>query len=242
MNNTAASSHQSFVSNEKKERLIASIISVSLPGIGQLYRKRWGTGIFIFLFFFLSIWFLKIIWTGFNYWFLGILFAWIIIWIANIIDAYKGPFYLSSPCEDGCPAGIRVSEYIALIANNKFEEAYKVIAKETPFVATLGRICTAPCEEKCSRQGIESPIAIRYLKRAISEYAGNKIIRYPASSIQHPAKVAVIGGGPAGLTCAYELRKKGYNITVFEKEKEIGGMLRFSIPEYRLPKDELTGK
>ncbi|MDD5528586.1 MAG: FAD-dependent oxidoreductase [bacterium] len=226
-----------------KKRLIAGILSI-IPGLGQLYRKRWGAGIFIFLLFFLSIWFLRMIWTGFNPWFIGILFAWFIIWVANIIDAYKGPFYLSSPCEDGCPAHVRVSEYVSLLANNNFDEAYKVISNVTPFVGTLSRICPAPCEAKCSRKGIESPIAIRQLKRAISEYATQKIIpnSNPLEADQNlkSKKIAVIGGGPAGLTCAYELRKKGYAVTIFEKEKEMGGMLRISIPEYRLPKDALS--
>ncbi|MFA5033090.1 MAG: FAD-dependent oxidoreductase [bacterium] len=225
-----------------KKRLIAGVLSI-IPGLGQLYRKRWGAGIFIFLLFFLSIWFLKMIWTGFNPWFIGILFAWFIIWVANIIDAYKGPFYLSSPCEDGCPAHVRVSEYVSLLANNKFDDAYKVIANVTPFVGTLGRICPAPCEAKCARKGIESPLAIRRLKRAISEYASTGVRITPILKVKdqnlQSKKVAVIGGGPAGLTCAYELRKKGYAVTIFEKEKEMGGMLRISIPEYRLPKDVL---
>ncbi|MDD2889703.1 MAG: FAD-dependent oxidoreductase [bacterium] len=225
-----------------KKRLIAGVLSI-IPGLGQLYRKRWGAGIFIFLLFFLSIWFFKMIWTGFNPWFIGILFAWFIIWVANIIDAYKGPFYLSSPCEDGCPAHVRVSEYVSLLANNKFDDAYKVIANVTPFVGTLGRICPAPCEAKCSRKGIESPLAIRRLKRAISEYASTSVRITPILKVKdqnlQSKKVAVIGGGPAGLTCAYELRKKGYAVTIFEKEKEMGGMLRISIPEYRLPKDVL---
>lgn len=222
-----------------KERLTAGIISFFLPGFGQLYRKRWGTGIFIILLFVLSIWFFKIIWTGFNGWFWGVLLGWFVIWLANIIDAYKGPFYLSSPCEDACPGNVRVSEYVALTANNDFDNAYKVVANVTPFVSTLGRICPAPCEDKCSRKGIESPIAIRYIKKSIGEYAANKTIVQSKISNSQSRKVAVIGGGPAGLTCAYELRKKGYQVTVFEKEKEPGGMLKACIPEYRLPTEIL---
>ena len=222
---------------EQKRRIIAALLSTIIAGAGQLYRKRYAAGIVFMLVFFSSIFFFKIVWAGFNYAFFAVLLAWIVLWMVNIIDAYKGPFCESAPCEDACPAGIKTLDYITLVACNKFDDAYKSILKKTPFIGTLGRICHAPCEDKCSRSGIDDAIAIRYIKRSLELRVKSLELKDESSESKTQKKIAVIGGGPCGLTCAYELRKKGHSVSVFESEKELGGMLIQCIPEYRLPGD-----
>jgi NADPH-dependent glutamate synthase beta subunit-like oxidoreductase/TM2 domain-containing membrane protein YozV len=216
---------------ERKRRIVALFLSAIIVGAGQLYRKRYLAGIVFLLIAVSSAVFLKIIWSGFNYSFIGVIAAWIILWAVNVIDAYKGPFIETAPCEDACPVGIGASDYVALVAANRFDDARSVILRQTPFVGTLGRICPAPCETKCSRSGTDTSIAIRHLKRVISDVTTPPDFQPPS----RPGRVAVIGGGPCGLTCAYDLRCKGYEVSVFEKEETLGGMLTQCIPEFRLP-------
>lgn len=141
-----------------------------------------------------------------------------------------------SECSKACPAGINVKTYINLIANRKFEEAVDVIRQANPFPAICGRVCTRPCETNCEHGKKGDPVSIRALKRFASDY---ELVRRPVTiepcNIIYKEKIAVIGAGPAGLTAAVDLVNLGYPVTVFEAEKEAGGMLRYGIPTYRLP-------
>jgi NADH-quinone oxidoreductase subunit F len=144
---------------------------------------------------------------------------------------------ISSACQHTCPLGQDVSCYIGLIAQEKFDEAIKIVHKENPFPAICGRVCHHPCELKCRAGEVNEPIAIRSLKRFLADYEqgqGIKIEEKPKK--KRAEKVAIIGSGPGGLTCAYYLALEGYQVTVFEALSVIGGMLRVGIPEYRLPK------
>ena len=139
-------------------------------------------------------------------------------------------------CTKACPAGINVKAYVKLIANRKFEEAIEVIREANPFPAVCGRVCTRPCEDTCELGVYGDSIPIRALKRYASDYelARRSIVIEPCEII-YKEKIAIIGAGPAGLTAAVDLIKLGYPVTVFEAEKEPGGMLRYAIPPYRLP-------
>ena len=140
-----------------------------------------------------------------------------------------------APCTLTCPAGINVQGYVALIAKRKYGEALSVIREKVPFPGVLGRICPAPCEEECNRKLLEEPLAIRVLKRFAADMVKDEL---PAPEIEEKeARVAIIGSGPAGLTCAYYLRREGYQVTVFESLPVVGGMLYVGIPQYRLPKN-----
>ena len=136
------------------------------------------------------------------------------------------------------PIGMEIPSYVALIRAQRFDDAYKVLKRTNPFPSVCGRVCGHPCQFKCRRAQLDEPLAIKNLKRFITDYANPpKVGPYPTTRAE---KIAVIGAGPAGLTAALELKKRGYAVTVFEELPEAGGMLRWGIPAYRLPRDILN--
>jgi len=141
-----------------------------------------------------------------------------------------------SPCRDACPAGQRVQGYIALIHEERYEDAMRVIKEDNPFPGICGRICNHRCEDACNRGLIDEPINIRALKRFVTDkvYATPRQPREPAERL-YDQEVAIIGAGPCGLTAAQDLAQLGYEVTVFEALPVAGGMLRVGVPEYRLP-------
>ena len=143
-----------------------------------------------------------------------------------------------SACQHACPAGIDVPNYVAAIASGKYEKAVAIIRERNPFPAVCGRICIHPCELKCRRGELDEPVAIRSLKRYATDWYFDHIPKpkkpFPVDKDQ---RVAVVGGGPAGLTCAYFLARMGYRVTVFEAQSVAGGMLEIAIPEFRLPRE-----
>ena len=143
------------------------------------------------------------------------------------------------PCAAACPAGIDVPGYVRLIAQGKPEEAYKLILEKVPFPGILGRVCMHPCETKCRRGEVNQPVAICGLKRYAAEKSEESFKAAADVKENTGRKVAVIGSGPAGLTAAFYLRKKGYEVTVFEAREKAGGMMRYGIPSYRLPEEVL---
>ena len=141
-------------------------------------------------------------------------------------------------CRATCPAGVNVEGYVALIAQRKFKEAYELIRQRVPFPGVLGRVCFHPCENECERGDVDKPIAICALKRFVADYMMKQPQEKPASTPKkYTEKIAIIGAGPAGLSVAHELVRAGYPVTVFERMPEPGGMMRYGIPYYRLPKD-----
>jgi len=153
---------------------------------------------------------------------------------------YKEPVQ-EAPCKSACPAGIDVSRYVRLIAEGKFDESLAVIREKIPFPSVCGRVCFHPCEDKCNANHLDGPIAICALKRFVAERP-EAVVKEPPSVKATGKKVAVVGSGPAGLTAAYYLTKRGHAATVFEAEAEAGGMMRWGIPDYRLPKDILAAE
>ncbi len=141
-----------------------------------------------------------------------------------------------SPCTSTCPAGVDASGYIRLIKNGKYQEAIDLIRQKNPLPSICGRICTHECENECTLISSGNPIAIRELKKYVTEWEIKKGLDKEINEFSADAKkVAIIGSGPAGLSAAYYLAKKGYQPTIFEKSDKIGGMLRLGIPQFRLP-------
>ena len=143
-----------------------------------------------------------------------------------------------APCMTTCPAGINVQGYVQLIGQGKYREAVQLIMERLPLPGVLGRVCPHPCETQCRRAEIDTAVAIRNLKRFAADQVDLSELPLPDIT-ERKEKVAVVGSGPAGLTVAYYLRLKGYQITVFEALEVLGGMLRVGIPDYRLPPDAL---
>ncbi|MFC1614383.1 FAD-dependent oxidoreductase [Gemmatimonadota bacterium] len=145
--------------------------------------------------------------------------------------------YLVAPCDYACPFHVPAQAYVRLVAQERFEEAYEQITGKNPLQYVCGYVCNFPCEDACSRGVKDEPIRIRAIKRFVMDLAEREGWKPKVDQAEpHGTKVAVIGSGPAGLTAAHELASAGYEVTVFEREKLLGGMLRYGIPEFRLPR------
>jgi NADH-quinone oxidoreductase subunit F len=145
-----------------------------------------------------------------------------------------------SPCQHTCPIEMDIPAYITLIRTERFEDAYRVLLQTNPFPSVCGRVCDHKCQSKCRRGKMDEPIAIKFLKRFITDNAPRPKIEPVA--VTRKEKIAVVGAGPAGLTAARDLALRGYKVTVFEELATAGGMLRWAIPSYRLPRNILDGE
>lgn len=154
---------------------------------------------------------------------------------ANRAEKFSLDHSLMPPCQAACPLHMDVREYVDLVAQGRIMEALQVIRSNNPFPSICAYVCTHPCEDACRRSQVDKPVAIRALKRFAVEFGGDRMIQAEAETTHHE-KIAIVGSGPAGMACAYYLRKLGYPVTIFEAHSELGGMLRAGIPQYRLPR------
>ncbi|MCK5245932.1 FAD-dependent oxidoreductase, partial [Candidatus Bipolaricaulota bacterium] len=171
-------------------------------------------------------------------------------------QAYPNAFAIdkqgSAPCRNTCPAGVNVQGFVALLAEGRFDEALDVYRRRNPFPATCGRICTHPCQDACNRCEVDESLSIRDLHRFLADREMKLALEQPDAFVARKSeeeelvgrgaarKVAIVGSGPAGLTCAWDLAHQGYAPVVFESLPVAGGMLRVGIPRYRLPIDVLN--
>lgn len=146
---------------------------------------------------------------------------------------------VSSPCNANCPAGNDVEGFVYLIGQGKWEEALALLRETNPLPGVTGRVCNSPCEQACTRGKLDGSVSVRALERALADFGEKKRDQTAPIRPQHKEKVAIIGSGPAGLSCAYHLTRQGFRCVVFEQKAEVGGILRYGIPSYRLPKDIL---
>jgi NADPH-dependent glutamate synthase beta subunit-like oxidoreductase/NAD-dependent dihydropyrimidine dehydrogenase PreA subunit len=147
---------------------------------------------------------------------------------------------LRAPCQAACPVGTNAGLYVGLIAEGRYEEALQVASEPNPFPAICGRVCTAPCEDVCRRGEFDAPIAIRDLKRFAMDHGTTRKRRVTPPKQHYREQVAIVGAGPTGLSAAYYLARRGYGVTVFDAMPVAGGMMAICIPDYRLPRVELT--
>ncbi|MGD9396788.1 MAG: FAD-dependent oxidoreductase [Candidatus Thorarchaeota archaeon] len=142
-------------------------------------------------------------------------------------------------CRSTCPAGVNVQGFVTMMRHGKMDEALEIVRRSIPFAGVLGRVCIGFCEGECERGMHDESISIRNLHRFLADYERSHSVAPVEAKIDKKDRVAVVGGGPGGISCAYHLAKMGYPVTIFEAREKAGGMLRYAIPEYRLPRDIL---
>lgn len=164
---------------------------------------------------------------------------------AALLEEKRYASAATAPCIEACPANVNVPRYIDYIRDGRPQLAEGVLMERYPLVGTCGRLCVRPCEKACARRFVEAPVAIKDLKRFAADHAGAPVSHLfaPEEALgSDKKKVAVVGAGPAGITCAYHLLQMGHAVDVFDMEEEAGGMARWGIPAYRLPRMELAGE
>ncbi|MFQ6101974.1 MAG: NAD(P)-binding protein [Anaerolineae bacterium] len=156
---------------------------------------------------------------------------------------YLRPVYVNRtpPCNYRCPAGEDIVAYLSLVAERRYEEAWQLIMEENPLPGVCGRVCPHFCEQECNRRDLGEAIAVHCVERFLADRAHAEGFTLPPPEQRYTEKVAIVGSGPAGLSCAYHLARLGYPVTLFEAQDQLGGMLRL-IPEYRLPRQVLEAE
>jgi NADPH-dependent glutamate synthase beta subunit-like oxidoreductase len=154
------------------------------------------------------------------------------------------PIYVNRlpPCNGACPAGENVQKWLGLVEQEKYEDAWRALVKNNPFPATMGRICYHPCESACNRSIVDAPVGINDVERFLGDMALREKWAFVKTKTSSDKKVLVIGAGPAGLSAAYHLALLGHKVTIKEAMKKPGGMLRYGIPQYRLPRQILDAE
>jgi len=176
-------------------------------------------------------------------------------WSDDIFDgdhSHKCPTYQKStpPCQASCPSGEDIRGYLAIVRGTEKppagvpwqEYAWRRLTEANPFPSVMGRVCPAPCESGCNRNEVEDFVGINSVEHFLGEYAIEKKLRFRKPEVSTGWKVAVIGGGPAGLSCAYQLALKGHEVTIFDEHEELGGMMRYGIPGFRTPRATLDAE
>jgi NADPH-dependent glutamate synthase beta subunit-like oxidoreductase len=143
--------------------------------------------------------------------------------------------FMTAPCQEACLAGINIPQFLYLANEGKYNEALQTILKENPFPGICGRVCFHPCEADCHRAYYDESVSIHAMERYVSDSASNPLPDLKPMRNRDSKRVAIVGAGPAGLSCAYFLSLLGHSVTIFEAKKELGGVMRWGIPEYRLP-------
>jgi NADPH-dependent glutamate synthase beta subunit-like oxidoreductase/Pyruvate/2-oxoacid:ferredoxin oxidoreductase delta subunit len=165
---------------------------------------------------------------------------------------YKCPTYIQStpPCQGSCPAGEDIRGYLAITRGTEKppkgmvwqEYAWRRLTQANPFPSVMGRVCPAPCESGCNRNEVEDHVGINSVEHFLGEYAIANKLKYENKSTPTGKKVAIIGGGPGGMSCAYQLALKGHDVTIFDDREHLGGMMRYGIPGFRTPRDVLDAE
>ena len=147
--------------------------------------------------------------------------------------------FMTAPCQEACPAGNPIPQFLYFATQGKYDEALRTLLRENPFPGVCGRVCFHPCETDCNRAQYDESVSIHAMERYVSDAASNQLPNLKSMRNRDSKKVAIVGAGPAGLSCAYFLALLGHKVTIIEAQKEPGGVMRWGIPGYRLPKSVL---
>jgi len=227
--------------NRKRRGRIAARLALVYPGLGHLYSGRVLQGIFWASLVPLALGLVVNVWTGPTYGHAFLLGAFGLIWYLSWADAGRGFAEPQAPCQQACPSGLAVPDYIALIREGRPLEALALVHDRLPFAAFCGRACPHPCEQKCVRNEFGAPISIMALKRYAADLGYAEKIA-PSVEIDEEApgpRIAVIGAGPAGLSAANTLARLGCRVAVFDRNEEPGGMMRYGVAAFRFPREAL---
>jgi NADPH-dependent glutamate synthase beta subunit-like oxidoreductase/Pyruvate/2-oxoacid:ferredoxin oxidoreductase delta subunit len=159
-------------------------------------------------------------------------------WRAALAQHVHAP----SPCHAACPVHGDIAEWIGQARARDFHAAWLTLSRHNPFPAVIGRICHHPCESACNRAGYDEPLSICKLERCVGDMALERGWAHAASAVPRAERIAVVGGGPSGLSAAYQLRRRGFAVTLFEAQPQLGGLMRYGIPAYRLAREVLDGE
>ena len=174
-------------------------------------------------------------------------------------NTYKCPTYIQStpPCQGSCPAGEDIRGYLAIVRGTEKppvgadgkpvmpwqEYAWRRLTEANPFPSVMGRVCPAPCESGCNRNEVEDHVGINSVEHFLGEYAIANNLKFATPAVAPSGKkVAILGGGPAGMSCAYQLVRKGHEVTIFDEHEFLGGMMRYGIPGFRTPREVLDAE
>ena len=227
--------------NRERIRRIAATLSLVYPGLGHFYSGRVLPGIFWAALIPLTLGLVLNVWQGPTLGHAFLFLAFGLIWYLAHRDAARGYSERLAPCQAACPSGVDVPDYIALLREGRPLEALALVHDRIPFAAFCGRACPHPCEQKCVRGEYGAPISIMALKRRAADlgYAAGVTPSSEVSEGVRGPRVAVIGAGPAGLSAANTLARLGSRVTVFDACEEPGGMMRYSVADFRFPREAL---
>jgi NADPH-dependent glutamate synthase beta subunit-like oxidoreductase len=225
----------------RRERIrkTAGLLSLAYPGLGHLYSGRIAYGVFWAVLLPLSIGLVLNVWSGITFGHGFLLVGAAMIWWLAWNDARRGPREPVAPCQEACPSGIHVPDYIALVREGRPLEALALVHDKLPFAAFCGRACPHPCEQKCVRNEYGAPISIMAIKRYAADLGyAEGIVPSPEAAEGIPGpRVAVVGAGVSGLSAADTLARLGARVTVLDPNEEPGGMMRYGAAEFRFPQE-----
>jgi NADPH-dependent glutamate synthase beta subunit-like oxidoreductase len=223
-------------------RKVASVLSAFAAGLGQIYARRWATGLVLAILIPLAIGLVSSVWQGFTYGHLFLMGAALYVLTVAVADAWLGPATRVAPCQQACPAGVDIPDYLQLLLDGDHEQGHALVRTKIPLVGVIGRVCPHPCEIRCIRGIDGEPISINGSKRFLADRHREALRQRTGEKGQGAVvvsggrlSVGVVGSGPAGVACAYYLTVLGASVTVYEAESVLGGRLGTTIPDYRLP-------
>ncbi|MBI5014630.1 MAG: FAD-dependent oxidoreductase [Deltaproteobacteria bacterium] len=233
---------QREVADRWHTRPVAAVLSAVAAGLGQVYARRWATGLVLATLIPLAIGLVTSVWQGFTYGHVFLAGAALFVLGVAVADARLGPSVRVAPCQQTCPAGVDIPDYLQLLLDGAYEQGHALVRTKIPLVGVIGRICPHPCEIRCIRGIDGEPISINGSKRFLAD-RHREVVRRQAGERRSGSvvvnggrrSVGVVGSGPAGIACAYYLSVLGASVTVYEADSVLGGRLGTTIPDYRLP-------